>query len=231
MGLRGKTAPGEERVTHWLHDKVPGGSDRVGWLAGDVHIVECHTSKATRPCLAAVCGRNVRCPGCKRGHPPTPTGFVPAFRDDARPVFFIVYDHQFERVGSIKFGARIEWGRERGAGETVWVRAVAGGPRWQSTLPDRQGPCDLTRTLCAIWEMPELRSALAAYLGAPTAATTARSTPATIEEAIPGTPGWVRGVQDAASMAELGVPFEKVRESLVEKSKRLKPSTNGNGKH
>jgi len=230
VGIKGKRPEEENRETHWTHDKCPGGTERTGWIAGDVHVIPCHISRATRPCLSRVCGKGVRCAPCTKHQYPTPTGFLPVFRDDGKPLFLIVYEHQFDRIEPLKFGAWVRWGRERGAGETVWVRAEAGGSRWVSSLPDRNQPADLTRTLCLIWDMPELRSPLLAYLNRP--CQPAVTPPAeSIADEIPGTPEWVRRTQQVAAETHAGKSWDELRESVTAKFALKPPSTNGKKKH
>ena len=75
---------------------------------------------------------------------------------DNRPVFVIVHADQFERVRLLKLHDPVRVGREDNDGDRVWIRKLDSAARYQSTLPSRNRPADITDSLCRVWRIPEL---------------------------------------------------------------------------
>ena len=155
MAVRGKAALESVGIGHWGHDKVPKGEERTGGLAGDVHCFPCHSSKATKPCLKAIVGKEAPCPGCDANTPVKQLGYVPVYRHDGKPMIVVVQDYSFEYLDKLKLHQFISWGREKGNGEGVWVKKNDLNRPWTSAIPAKMRPADITEALCKIWRLQE----------------------------------------------------------------------------
>lgn len=160
MGIRGKTPGRGDGIGTWSHDKVPAGSERYGWIAGDVHVFTCHSSRASKPCRRHYCGEMHDCVGCVTGIPVKPLGFVPLWRWDGKPTVIIIQEHHFEHVGMMGLHDRVIWGREKGHGEGVWVKTHPIQTKWETTIPAKRMPVDIVWACCVLFGMPDMERVL-----------------------------------------------------------------------
>jgi len=217
------------RRAYWSYDDVSDGRERRGWIASDLYVVTCHRTNAHRPCLREFEHCKQPCDGCKRGIEPEEMGYLAVFRDDGFPNLLTLHEHTHEEVAKLSFGTPIKWSRRGGVGEPVAVFIRADGQRWTSTLPERQFAADLVPFLAHLWGMDDLLPHIRSYFESSDKPLSLPVAESSIAAEIPGTPQWVRGVQDAGSMKELGVPFTEVRDRLISKAKARDATKNGTG--
>lgn len=162
MARRGKPPGGNGRGTHWTTDRVEVGSKNEGWIAGPLHVIDCHQRKGSKPCRKLLLGESATCAGCASHIPITELGYLPLYRGDGKPVVVCVQEHSFDLIDPLPLHARVSWGRREGDGESVWVQRLLSGPSWYTTLPEKRLPANITEHLLRIWEMPDLRAAVTA---------------------------------------------------------------------
>jgi hypothetical protein len=160
MGFRGRPPRGGVGGTWWSFDKVQAGDTRTGWMAGDIHCVHCHCSKRSQPCVKVLLGDNAECQCDDTPTPPKPLGFVPLWRHDGKPTVVVIREHQFESVAKIKLHRYCLWGRVKGSGESVSITENVIDRPWETTLPEKRKPADLSHWLCVLWRRPDLEPAL-----------------------------------------------------------------------
>lgn len=165
MAGRGRTRGGEEGTTSWMHDRCPVEHCGIGWLAGDVHRMICHASKASKPCRKEYLGEDAACEGCARHNAPVPLGYVPLWRHDMKPVFVVIHEHHFELVESIKLHTYVAWERAPGKGESVQIRVVERTREFYTVREDRKRPQVMTHFLPKLWKMPDMLEACIRELG------------------------------------------------------------------
>lgn len=186
MGLRGK--PPREKgdgAGNWTHDRCPGGSERTGWLAGDIHGLECHPSERTLPCVKDLIGPDARCEYCEvKRWIPKWLGFVPVYRHDGRPMVIVIQDWHREFVQAIPLHRPIVWKRARGEGEGIEITLADSTRPWISTLPERNRPADLSLWLARIWRRPDLAPYLVKRFAVVDAGQELPMTPGEAKEAI-----------------------------------------------
>ena len=157
MAIRGKPPTPGVKVGAWRFDNVPQDATRNGWLAGPVHALVCHPSRATKPCARVLIGGNAECAGCEKKHRAEWLGWVPVKRDDGRPLVVCIHESQFWAVDVIKPGSRIVWGRNKGEAEGVWIKQGPEKPTWRSFYPDERPHHFIADYLVLkLWKMPEL---------------------------------------------------------------------------
>jgi hypothetical protein len=100
----------------------------------------------------------VKCPWCAKGIETREIGYVPLYRElDGKPCFVVVHDHARPQLDVLKLHVRVMVGRGADKNDTVYVlKALAQNPMFQSHLPERFKPADLTRTLLTVWGIADL---------------------------------------------------------------------------
>lgn len=165
MGVRGKTPSGMDPVGTWLHDKCSNDADRRGWIAGDIHVFTCHSSKASKPCRRFYLGESTTCVGCEMGIKVKPLGYLPIWRWDGKPVLVIIQQHSFDSVGAYKLHTPVQWGRVDDVGEGVWVKPLLNAKAWTTTIPAKQVAIDATYGCCVLFGMMDMVGVLRESLG------------------------------------------------------------------
>lgn len=160
MPLR-QTPPGRGGVparVFWVYIPTGKGEQWHAHVAGPCHWFECHTKGRSKPCLRCITGDELKCESCGPFNPVEPVGYQPLYREsDGRPCMTIVHDYAREQVDALKLHQRVVVGRNRGSTDGVYVMAaLKTEPRYQTQLPERKRPADLTDTLLRVWAMPEL---------------------------------------------------------------------------
>jgi hypothetical protein len=160
MGVRGKTPGMGDPIGSWSHDKVQGGKERSGWLAGDVHVIQCHSSRASKPCRKHYLNNDADCAGCAHGIPVKELGYVPLWRWDGTPTIVVIQDHHTEQVGNLDLHTHVFWGRAEGLGEGVYIKPSNLPRKWESTIREKMMPVDITRGCCVLFGMLDLEQIL-----------------------------------------------------------------------
>jgi len=147
------------RCEHFTYVSTPHGYSWNGWIAGPVHWLWVHPKKAgTTPCMRMLTGEEYTCSKCSALNVPLVKGYLPLYRQtDAKPVFVICDEAIRDTLDAFRLHTRVLVGRERTLGSGVYVAlCLDDKPRFQSTLPQRQKPVDLTPTLLRVFKSAEL---------------------------------------------------------------------------
>lgn len=160
MATRGRPPGGEHVSVSYTFDKCPGGETRTGWLAGPVHGLPCHCSGPTKPCERELLGPGATCPGCDAGAAREWKGYVPLRRHDGRPFVVLIGESAHPVVHKLAPGSRVCWGRNKGAGESVFVLEWDKGHDWRYYWPTMRPDADLIPWLVRLWRLPHLAAPL-----------------------------------------------------------------------
>jgi len=108
--------------------------------------------------LAGVPGGELECPRCGSLKPAEQTGYLPLYREvDGKPCCVLVHEYTRDAVDSLRFHRRVRIGRGSGVTDGVWVREdPVQKPAYQTTVPHRMRPADVTPTVLVLWAIPEL---------------------------------------------------------------------------
>lgn len=227
MSHKGTAPKGGTDARSWTFDKVGAGCVRSGWLAGDIHGIVCHCSGASKPCRLQLPGDCGPCPECDAGKGTAWVGYVPLRREDGRPICVCIRESTFEIAQSIKPGERVQWGRDEGRGESVWILPRATGHIWRHFYGDQLPNADLTAWLVRLWKLPDLLPAVRLHFSP------ASGAPQQVETQKPVSQG-VRRDEDAmlAAHSKLKTAGE-VSDTLVAqfKARGRLPEESMNGKH
>jgi len=147
------------RPEHFTYVQTPYGSTWDAYIAGSTQWLFVHPKKAgTKPCLHEMTGGELGCSICSAAHIPVVKGFVPLYRQiDSKPVFVICDEALRDTLDGFRLHTRVAVGREKSLGSGVWLtRKLEEKPLFQSTLPARNRPVDLTVTLLRVFKMAAL---------------------------------------------------------------------------
>jgi hypothetical protein len=151
---------GRRPRVHFIYTATPPGP-KCNWhayVAGPCHWFDCHTKGKSKPCVHIVTNGDLHCPICSPLNCPEVIGYLPLYRQiDGRPSMVIVHEYSREQIDTLKLHERVLIGRGEGPTDAVWaIPAMSKEPRYQSRLPERNAPADLTETLLRIWNLPDL---------------------------------------------------------------------------
>ena len=161
MALR-QSRPGDgarSRRVHFQYVETPPKAQWHAWVAGPVHWFQCHdVNRKTKPCLFDVSNGELPCPFCVSQGEPDDTGYVPLYQaSNGKPVMVVVHAYSREQTDRLKLHQRVLVGRGTSKGDGVYVLPTLNQePAYQTTLPERLRPADLTGTLLRVWGIPDL---------------------------------------------------------------------------
>lgn len=149
---------GGSPYTHFAHVKTAKGQKWNAYVAGPIKWFVCHEGKRTKPCLCVISDNKLTCPMCDAQVPVRTMGYAPLYRqDDGKPVFALVYDGAREQLDSLKLHERVLVGRGPDNNDTIYIlKALSHEPVYQTRLPERMRPANLTMTLLRVWGIPIL---------------------------------------------------------------------------
>lgn len=230
MAVVGRS-PGEGRgYRTYTRLKVPPKSKQTGFLAGDIHGLDCHVLGATKPCLKALIGPDATCPLCNplKPNPVAWRGYVPLRSSSGQPVTVIITEQVIDVAAKLKPSARVMWGRDDDEFASVWVIDYPQGPEWSRWWPGTKAEDDMAPWLCVLWGMPEILPYVRAHFRGEVK--TSRAQPAPIPAVLtdPATPNWVQGVADKLCEKELG---QSLAEVFERRGLPAAPGPNGKKKH
>lgn len=158
MGVR-STQPQEgpgQPVERWVYLPVPLGGTEMGFLAGPVLGIYCHTvGKRSKPCRALVSDGALSCPLCGKVERVW-RGYVPIYDRDLTNRFVVIPREYFETVSLIERFSQVKLYRGKPATSPVVIRAE----NWRTTpIPQncaRDRLPDLVPTLLRMWRDDEL---------------------------------------------------------------------------
>lgn len=218
-----QTPPGEGgkvRRLHWIYVPTPKGKSWTAHVAGPCLWFSCHTKGRSKPCLHAITNGELNCDKCSPLEVPAPTGYQPLYREsDGRPCFVVVHDYSQDQVAGLKLHQRVCIGRNEGSTDAVWIMpALKPEPRYQSRLPERMRPADITDSLLVLWAMPELLTWYAKHATSASKPTVPVSQPTPISTT---TPPPRNGVQVKTPIERLMEAEERAKHEAVEEEKKL----------
>jgi hypothetical protein len=146
------------RSLHWCYVPISKGESCHCYIAGPSQWFAVHPSSRTKPCLHELTGGEIACELCAAGKIATVKGYVPLYRQsDGKPIVVLVDEVSRDTLDVLPFLTRVVVMREKTVGSAVSIgRAPVQTPIYESTLPERKKPGDLTNTLLAMWKIPEL---------------------------------------------------------------------------
>jgi len=156
-------------------------------------------------------------------------GYVPLRRHDGRPFVVLIGESAQSVVDRIPPGSRVKWGRDKGAGESVYVLEWNSGHPWRYYWPAVLPDADLVAWLVRLWRLPDLAPALKELFVSQCQPAVTDAPPA---EAKPEYPADAPP-ELVARMRERGqaVQVEEARPLDLDQFGFPLPSQNGNGKH
>ena len=152
--LNGRKPPGKGTGAAWSTVQTEAGTQWEAWVAGDCIGVEVHTSRRSKPCLKRYLGQKTPCEGCQATLRVDWLGYLPLYRcSDGKPVVVVVHTDQIDRLDQLKKHDHIVIGRNKEANCGVWVRKSLKQTRYDTTLPSRMVPADISDWLPVLWRM------------------------------------------------------------------------------
>jgi hypothetical protein len=162
-----KASPGEggqERAEQFGYTRTSPGLKGVwyGWCAHEPYWVRVHehrdsppSERGTKVCLTWATDNALRCPRCRPGVVPTTVAYVPVWREqDLAPCMVICHESAGDRLAGVEYGVYVMVSCVEVNGGVCVSRAATQRP-WTSTLPYRQGPCDIAVSLLTMWQYPQ----------------------------------------------------------------------------
>jgi hypothetical protein len=227
MALRGRTPETGTRGLTFTHDKCHG-KPRIGWLSGDVHVLECHVGEGkSKPCERVLLGSNAACPGCAARRAVEALGYVPLRDQTGRPTCVVIRKDRIPFVGNMKPGTPIHYGKDEGRFESVWLTHRADGQKWDHYF-SKPPEDDMGYWLPVFLGVPHLGAAMRALF-----AGESQCQPVVTERLPePVAPVPVLKLDEKPDAGEAGTvdfrkPLEATLHRLKAKQAREKPATNG----
>ena len=147
----------QDRAVWFRYYGTNKGTSWHAWIAGPAYWCKVHQKGRTKPCLKNMTRGKLRCQRCEDGAVIDRVGYVPLYRAvDAKPVCVIVHEDVEEMVAALTLHRRVLVGREDGATDGVWITDAPKQVRYDTTLPERQRPADMTASCLRMWSIPEL---------------------------------------------------------------------------
>lgn len=158
MGCRGrhhdKTSDGGG---YWRWLKPRPGNEGRGWIAGDIHIYPAHMGRPSVVCEEKLTRGRIKCPMCEHGMAVRDLGYLPVYADNGMPCVLIVHEYSFDIIGKIPFRAPVSWARgDEDEADPVTVTPRLSGGKYESTVPSRLVPQDITIAIARYWKRPDL---------------------------------------------------------------------------
>lgn len=149
---------GPARCTHFPYVKTPQRTKWTAHVAGPAVWVLAHGDNRTVVCSQWFTDGELLCQCCATGVVARVVGYQPLYREqDGRPCMVIVYEDVRHVVDELTLHQRVIVGREGDGTATVWIApALVPDPVYQTTLPERRRPADISRSLLAVWRDREL---------------------------------------------------------------------------
>jgi hypothetical protein len=161
MGLRGRPPETGAKGLTFTHDKCHG-KPRLGWISGDVHVLECHVGEGkSKPCERVLLGTNAVCPGCKDRRAIEPLGYVPLRDQTGRPTCVVVRKDRIPFIANLDRGLAVTYGKDEGRFESVYVIPRLVEAKWEKyfTKPPTD---DMGHWLPTFLGVPHLAAAMRA---------------------------------------------------------------------
>jgi len=160
MSLK-KAPPGETKRAkpiHFAYTPTAGGTQWEAYIAGPCWWGQCHSKGKTKPCLEWLTDGALECPYCASIAPPEETGYLPLWRSvDGAPKCVIVHCLQRESVDAHALHTRVLVGRGVDPTDGVYViRAIKPGAAFATSMREKMGEADITRSLLSMWKVPAL---------------------------------------------------------------------------
>lgn len=110
----------------------------------------------TQPCLYWITNGALDCPRCKKQPATKVVGWFPVWREqDQKPCIVILHQEAFDQVRDLNYGDPVLIGRvDEVSG--VFVQKLSCVARFTTENPHRKHAQDITRSLLAMWRLPEL---------------------------------------------------------------------------
>lgn len=159
-----KNAPpgsGMGRRTHFPYVPTGRGSRWMAYCAGPCHWILGHEiNRKTKVCPTWLTDGELHCEWCSPINGPIERGYQPVFRQsDSKPVLVMVGVEERTETDRLRFLARVIVAREKEASASLFIRlATDQEPKYQSTLPERGKPADVTHSMLALWGMPAVKA-------------------------------------------------------------------------
>lgn len=214
------------------------------WCAGEPEWFEVHEHTDRQPgtkiCLAWATDGALECPRCRPFLKTTTCAYVPLYREmDTKSVVVICHDSVSDMLADLAFPMPVMVGRVT-ADASVFVRRTDGMAKFSSSLPDRQGPCNLLPSLLSMWKYPQYEQWLMTRHRQPTphspadtgASTTANNTSGSGESAKDSERELANELRsEGVFRLPVDDMMKKIKARRDGASSNGKVHTNGDGKH
>jgi hypothetical protein len=233
MGLKGRPPETGPRGLTFTHDKCHG-KPRVGWLSGDIHLLECHVGddQKSKPCEKVLLGTDAPCPGCKPPRRAVETvGFVPLRDQTGKPTVVLVRKQQILFIAKMKLGIPVTYGREEGRYESVYVIHRLVDQKWENYF-SHDAEDNLMPWLATFLGVAHLAPAMRHWFetGECQPVVTEQTAPVPVVESLPPTVGELTvGIAGVIEIPPLGDTTRRL-DAKKEREKRNADFVRSNGK-
>lgn len=227
---------GEKRHEQFRYVKTGPGLKGTwyGWCAAEPYWCRVHQhtehTRGTKVCCAWFTDGHLTCPRCKPGVVATDVAYVFLWREeDHAPCLVLCHDSAAEYLAPLKFGAYVMVGRADGS-SGAYVKLAADQRRWVSSLPYRQGPCDIAVSLLTLWAYPDLTQWVATAARREKAKAEPSEMPARLRLSVPPP---TSDVEALAVDAERKAPttWDDLTRSILSRHSAASRAAERNGKH
>lgn len=213
--------------------KVEAGKSYGGWMAGEVFGCYSHRSGETKPCRANVTEDALKCPFCEAQQDAVWRGWVPLWDEDWNLRHAVINEDQLPTVEVIDFRAKIVLSKDKNPASPTTVREKVQVNRELSTDAQFLTPVVMLDVCLTLWK----DSALAIWCDANRerllGTKPVQLPPILKSNGKPFSPGMQAAARKYTPPSEKTVDssVDAITARLKNSAARLKPSTNGNGKH
>lgn len=152
---------GARKRTHFPYVPTANGAKWPAYCAGPCHWVLGHEiNRKTKVCPSWLTDGELCCEWCSPINGAIERGYQPLYRQsDGKPVLVMVGAEERADTDKLRFLSRVMVARERENSAGLFIRsALEQEPKFQTTLPERLRPADVTHSMIALWAMPQVKA-------------------------------------------------------------------------
>lgn len=149
---------GGKAIATWSFEKVPAGTELVGWKTGETFWCECHYQDQIKPCVAIMTNGAIQCPLDHGQHLVRWQGYVPMIGETGQPICVRVQGYSHEQVDAIPIGKEVVASRGKGRNKPVLLRRALTDRTFKGFESRRVNPAEFETWLLRLWALPSLLS-------------------------------------------------------------------------